>query len=100
MVKNRPANAADAGDAGLISGSGRSPAVGNGNPLQYSCLENSMDIGEWRVIVHGGHKELDTTDSAIEHTAAPLSRINTNFNVTNPYIIPEDSTSPISLLSV
>ena len=38
---------------GLISGSGRSPGEGNGNPLQYSCLKNPMDRGAWRVIVHG-----------------------------------------------
>ena len=45
MVKNLSANAGDARDEGLIHGSGRSPAVANGNPLQYSCLENSMDRG-------------------------------------------------------
>ena len=38
---------------GLIPGSGRSPGVGNGNPLQYSCLENFMDRGAWQVTVHG-----------------------------------------------
>ena len=43
VVKNPPANAEDIGDAGLIPGSGRSPGVGNGNPLQYSYLENPMD---------------------------------------------------------
>ena len=43
MVKNIPANAGDAGDAGLVPGLGRSPEEGNGNPLQYSCLENPMD---------------------------------------------------------
>ena len=41
------------GDAGSIPGSGRSPGDGNGNPLQYSCLENPMDRGAWRAIVHG-----------------------------------------------
>ena len=41
--KNQPANAGDATDVGSISGSGRCPGVGNGNPLQYSCLENSID---------------------------------------------------------
>ena len=46
-VKNPPANAEDARDAGLIPGSGRSPEVGNGNPLQYSSLENAMDRGAW-----------------------------------------------------
>ena len=44
VVKNPPANA---GDAGLIPGSGRSPGEENGNPLQYSCLGNSMDRGSW-----------------------------------------------------
>ena len=47
VVKNPPANAGDIGDAGLIPGSERSPGSGNGNPLQYSCLENSMDRGAW-----------------------------------------------------
>ena len=48
VVKNPPANA---GDAGLIPESGRSPGRGNGNPLQYSCLENPMDRGTWHLIV-------------------------------------------------
>ena len=43
MVKNLPASAGDAGDLAWIPGSGRSPGVGNGSPLQYSCLENSME---------------------------------------------------------
>ena len=47
MVKNPPANAGDAGDVGSIPGLGRSSGEGNGNPLQYSCLENSMDRGAW-----------------------------------------------------
>ena len=42
-----------AGDLGSIPGSGRSPGEGNGNPLQYSCLENPMDGGAWRATVHG-----------------------------------------------
>ena len=45
MVKNLPANSGDTGDVGSTTGSGRSPGEGNGNPLQYSCLENSMDRG-------------------------------------------------------
>ena len=53
MVKNLPANAGDTGDVGLITGSGRSPVVGNGNPLQYSCLGNSMDRRALWAIVHG-----------------------------------------------
>ena len=47
------ASACNAGDPGLIPGSGRSPGEGNGNPLQYSCLENSMDEGAWWATVHG-----------------------------------------------
>ena len=57
MVKNSPASA---GDAGSVPGSRRSVGVGNGNPLQYPCLENFMDRGAWRAVVHGvtGQKQL------------------------------------------
>ena len=47
-----PANAGDTGDSGSIPGLGRSPGEGNGNPLQYSCLENPMDGGAWWATVH------------------------------------------------
>ena len=53
VVKNPPAHAGDTRDMGSISGLGRSPEEGNDNPIQYSCLENSMDRGAWRVTVHG-----------------------------------------------
>ena len=53
VVKNPPANVGDTGDLGLISGLGRSPAEGNSNPLQYSCLENPRDRGAWWATVHG-----------------------------------------------
>ena len=61
VVKNPPANAGDARDAGSIPGSERSPGVGNGNLLQYSCLENPMDRG---LVSYspGDHKESDMTD--------------------------------------
>jgi len=49
---NLPANAGDTGNAGGNLGSERSPGGGNGNPLQYSCLENPVDRGAWRAIVH------------------------------------------------
>ena len=52
-VKNLPAYAGDIRDMGLIPGLGRSLGGGNGNPLQYSCLENCMDRGAWRATVHG-----------------------------------------------
>ena len=52
VVKNPPAKAGDVKGMGLISGLGRSPGEGNGNPLQYSCLENPRDRGAWRATVH------------------------------------------------
>ena len=52
MVKNVPAIAGDAGDTSSIPESGGSPGGGNGNPLQYSCLENPMDKGTWWATVH------------------------------------------------
>ena len=58
LVKNLPA---DAGDTGLILVSGRSPGEGNGNPLQYSCLENSVGYNPW------GHKESDTSKRLNPH---------------------------------
>ena len=54
MVKNLPANS---GDPGSVPGLGRSPGEGNGNPLQYSCLENSMDRGAWQDTVNGVTKK-------------------------------------------
>ena len=53
VVKNLPANAGDIRDMGSILGSGKSPGEENGSPLQYSFLENPMDRGAWRAIVHG-----------------------------------------------
>ena len=52
LVKNGKLSACNVRDLGLISESGRSPGEENGNPLQYSCLENSMDRGAWRATVH------------------------------------------------
>ena len=68
VVKNLPANA---GDLGSIPGLGRAPGEGNGNPLQYSCLENPMDRGAWWATVHGVTKsrtrlkQLSTTQHSI-----------------------------------
>ena len=61
VVKNLPANIGDTGDTGSIPETGRSPGAGNGNPLQYSCLENPVDRGGWQATVHGVAKESDTT---------------------------------------
>ena len=53
VIKNPSANAGDVKNVGSIPGLGRSLGIGNGNPLQYSCLENFMDREAWRPIVHG-----------------------------------------------
>ena len=53
VVKNLPANVGDSGDAGSIPRSEISPGGGNGNPLQYSCLEHPMDRGAWQAAVQG-----------------------------------------------
>ena len=53
VVKNPPANAGDTRDVSSITGQRRYPGIVNGNPLQYSSLENSMDRGAWRAPVHG-----------------------------------------------
>ena len=53
VIRNPPASAGDARNESSIPGSGRSPGGGHSNPLQYSCLENSMDRGPWWTIVHG-----------------------------------------------
>ena len=58
VVKNPLANV---GDEGSVPGLGRSPGEGNGNPLQYSCLESPMNRGAWCATVHGITKELDMT---------------------------------------
>ena len=54
-------DAEDTGDTGSIPGSGRSPGVGNGNPLQYSSLGDAMDRGAWQATVHEVTKQSDTT---------------------------------------
>ena len=62
MVKSPLVNTGNAGDMGLIPGSGRFPGAGNGNPLQYSCLGNPTDRGDWQATVHRVAKESDTTE--------------------------------------
>ena len=76
VVKNPPASVGDTGDTSLIPVLGRSPGVGNSNPLQYSCLENYMDKGVWWAVVNGVTKNwtrlsnLDI-DSTLVHTTPP-----------------------------
>ena len=52
-MPNVKESACNEGDPGLIPGSGRSPGEGNGDPFQYSCLENPMDGGDWQATIHG-----------------------------------------------
>ena len=67
MVKNLPANAGDARNTGSIPGSGRYPGIGNGNPLQYSRPENSMDRGAWQATVHGAAESWIHTHTTFKH---------------------------------
>ena len=71
-------SALNAGDPGSIHGSGGSPREGNGNPLQYSCLENPMDRGAWWATDHGAAKESDATKKIIiikrQKTQIPIRR--------------------------
>ena len=62
VSKESACNTDNTGDGGSIPGLGRFPGGGDGNPLQYCCLENPMDRGSWWVTLLGGHKELDTTE--------------------------------------
>ena len=64
MVNNLSANTGDTRDTGLIPGLGISPGEENDHPLQYSCLENSMDRGAWRATVYDVAKSQDTTEHA------------------------------------
>ena len=67
VVKNPPASAGTAGDEGLIPGLGRSPGIGNGNTLQNSCLENSIERGAWWATDHWAAKS-NTTEHMHAHT--------------------------------
>ena len=67
VVNNPSANAGDIRGAGSVTGLGRSSGEGNGNPLQYYCLENAMDRGAWRATVHGVAKS-QTRLSTHTHT--------------------------------
>ena len=67
VVKNLPVNAGDARNMDSISGLGRSPAVGNNNPFQYSCQKNPMDRGAWWATATGVSKESDLIEHALAH---------------------------------
>ena len=85
MAKSLPAKAGDAGDAGLIPWSGRSPGVGNGNPLQYLCLENSMDREAWQVgYSPWSHKESDITEHGLARACVHAHTHTTATTTTTP----------------
>ena len=73
VVKNPAANAGDPGDVSSVTGSGRYPGVENDNPLQYSCLENSMDRGTWQATAHGA-TENQTQLSNQTHTHSNMGK--------------------------
>ena len=73
MINNLPASAGDTRDVGSIPGQGRSPGVGNGSPLQYSCLENPMDRGAWHATVHKVEKSPTRLNNQAQSTAQSLS---------------------------
>jgi len=70
VVKNLPANAGDAGDVGSIPGLGRSAGKRLDNPLQYFCLENSMDRGAWQAAVHRVANSLTRLKQLSMHTCS------------------------------
>ena len=88
MVKNQPASAGDLRDLGSVRGLGRSPGEGNGNPLQYSCLENPMDRGACWATVHRV-TELDTAERLSTHLQARVTWSNISISVTFPKSVME-----------
>ena len=88
MVAEGKASACNAGDLGSIPGSGRSPGEGNGNPLQYSCLENPMDGGAWWATVHG-----------VTKSQTRLSDFTFTFTFFQ-ILVPDAVASPLSLLDM
>ena len=82
VVKNTPANAQDARDAGLIPGSGRSSGGGSGNPLQYPCLGNPMDRGAWWTTVRGVTKHwTQLSTHAVPHILSDKCQVLSNFQL-------------------
>ena len=83
VVKNPPAHAGDARDIGSIPGLERFPRGGNGNPLQYSCLENPMDRGAWRATVHGVTKSQTWLKLFSAHAHKIMQSISPTYNQGN-----------------
>ena len=95
------ASACNAGDPGLNPGLGRSPGEGNGNPLQYSCLENPMDRGDWRATVHGVAKSW-TRLSDFTHTlyAGQEATLRTGHGTPDWFQIGKRSTSRLYIVTL
>ena len=101
MVKDLSAKAGDVRDVGSILGLGRVPGVGNGNPVQYSCLKNSADRGAWQATVHGV-AELETTKQlecarTHAHTLFNTTTINTlkvRADITDEKIVSVETLKP------
>ena len=74
MAKNPPAKAGDLRDVGSVSGLGRSPVTGHGNPLLYSCLENPMDRGDWQPMVHGVAKSQTCLEQLSRQTGKHMKK--------------------------
>ena len=83
VVRNSSANAGDAGDVGLIPGSKTSPEEGNGNPSQYSCLENPMDREAWRAT---GPQVVKSQTWLNNHTHSPICTYINIYTHTHTYI--------------
>ena len=90
-VKNLPANAGDVRDTGSVRGSRRSPGEGNGDPLQYSCLENLMDRGAWRAMVHKVAKSR-TRLKQLSSSSKKVEGYHQNVNVVMMYYCRDDMT--------
>ena len=89
VVKNLPANARDLREVGSVSGSGRSPGGGHGNPLQYSCLENPMERGAWWATAHGVTKiRTRLSNCAWKHTR-PKSALQIHGRLSRGYCLPQ-----------
>ena len=78
VVKNLPTNAGNETDVCFTPGLGKSPGIGNGNPLRYSCLENSMVWGAWQAMVQGDHRKSDTTEYARYYSPSLTSETGRN----------------------
>ena len=98
MVKNLPANEEDAGNMGSTPGLGRSSGVGNGNLLQYSCLGNPVDRGDWWVTVHGIGKSWtrlnDCSWTVAHQSPLPMGFPRQEYWRRLPFLSPRDLLNP------